>query len=78
MLSNELKTTFKANVHIIPIVITWDGLVTNYHKKHLKKIDVSTNIQAFIQTQVLKRTWESIRVDLREDILEVEYGQMEV
>nr|XP_027204724.1 uncharacterized protein LOC113798392 [Dermatophagoides pteronyssinus] len=78
MLSNELKTTFKANVHIIPIVITWDGLVTNYHKKHLKKIEVSTNIQAFIQTQVLKRTWESIRVDLREDILDVEYGQMEV
>ena len=41
-------------------------------------IEVSTNIQAFIQTQVLKRTWESIRVDLREDIMDDEYGQMEV
>ena len=47
-------------VRVIPVVLTWDGIVTNYYKNYFKKLKVPENIQAYIQFRVLKKTSEII------------------
>ena len=44
LLANELALIHKAKVNIVPIVMTWDGIVTNYHRKYLKEIGITENI----------------------------------
>ena len=53
LLCNELKMLYKAyKTKIIPYVITWDGVVTKYHKKYLQQLQISPNIEAYIQSMV--------------------------
>ncbi|KAI5175607.1 hypothetical protein PAEPH01_2175 [Pancytospora epiphaga] len=40
--------------------MTWDSVVTNYHKQYLRKIELANSVKAYIQTIVLKKTLESI------------------
>ncbi|TBU13074.1 hypothetical protein CWI38_0538p0010 [Hamiltosporidium tvaerminnensis] len=50
---------YKFNVEIIPYVMTWGGIVTKYHKSHLKRLEIPMNVEAYIQSIVLKKTsWE--------------------
>ncbi|TBU13179.1 hypothetical protein CWI38_0509p0010, partial [Hamiltosporidium tvaerminnensis] len=35
LLANELGLIYRCSVEIIPYVMTWDGIVTKYHKSHL-------------------------------------------
>jgi hypothetical protein len=65
LLANELSLIYKCKVRIIPYVITWDGIVTEYHKKHIGKLGVSETIEAYIQSRVLKKTLESLSFDQR-------------
>ena len=53
---------------IIPYVMTWEGLVTKYHKKHRNEIGISLKTEAYIQSLVLKKTFESISFDRRRGI----------
>ena len=62
---------------IIPYVMTWEGLVTKYHKKHRSEIGILTKTEAYIQSLVLKKTLESISFDRRRGI-EEEDGHKEV
>ena len=62
---------------IIPYVMTWEGLVTKYHKKHRDEIGLSAKTEAYIQLLVLKKTFESISFDRRRGI-EEEDGHDEV
>ena len=55
---------------IIPYVMTWEGLVTKYHKKHRDEIGLSAKTEAYIQSLVLKKTFESISFDRRRGIEE--------
>ena len=55
---------------IIPYVMTWEGLVTKYHKKHRDEIGLSAKTEAYIQLLVLKKTFESISFDRRRGIEE--------
>ena len=64
LLANELKSMYGSKVMVVPIVITWDGLVTRHHRKHAESLGISDKIQAYIQGQVLKRTLESVRIDV--------------
>jgi hypothetical protein len=64
-------------VKIIPYVMTWEGLVTKYHKKHRNEIVISTKTEAYIQSLVLKKTLECISFDRRRGI-EEEDGHNEV
>lgn len=65
-LANEIKSIYKVDsVRIIPIVLTWEGVVTKYHKNYLKKLGVTQSIQAYIQFRTLKKTLESISFDSR-------------
>ena len=50
---------------IIPYVMTWDGVVTNFHRRYAKEIGITDAIEAYIQAVVLKKTLESISFDYR-------------
>ena len=66
-LAEELRLQLKATrTTIIPIVISWDGLVTRHHKKYLEKLNIPTNIQAYLQTVAIKKTAEIIVIDGKE------------
>ena len=58
-----------AKVTLVPVVLTWDGLVTRHFKKYMEQLGVSAKLQAYIQAQTLKRTCESIMVDARKEDL---------
>ena len=45
--------------------MTWDGIVTRFHKKYSKEIGLTTKIEAYIQYIVLKKTLESISFEYR-------------
>ena len=70
LLANELASIYKAKLNIIPIVMTWDGIVTIYHKKYLKQLGIKPKIQAYMQFITLKKTLESINFDFRRQGLE--------
>ncbi|TBU10428.1 hypothetical protein CWI38_1768p0020, partial [Hamiltosporidium tvaerminnensis] len=65
LLANELGLIYKFSVEIIPYVITWDGIVTKYHKTYLKRLQIPINVEAYIQSIVLKKTVEMISFDRR-------------
>ncbi|TBU10048.1 hypothetical protein CWI38_2067p0030, partial [Hamiltosporidium tvaerminnensis] len=65
LLANELGLIYRCSVEIIPYVMTWDGIVTKYHKSHLKRLEILTNVEAYIQSIVLKKTVETISFDRR-------------
>ena len=35
--------------------MTWDGIVTNYHKKHIKELGLTKTIEAYIQSKVQRK-----------------------
>ncbi|TBT98039.1 hypothetical protein CWI39_2612p0010, partial [Hamiltosporidium magnivora] len=55
LLANELGLIYKCSVEIIPYVMNWDGIVTKYHKSHLKRLEIHMNVEAYIQSIVLKK-----------------------
>ena len=57
--------------------MTWEGLVTKYHKKYREEIGIQPKTEAYIQSLVLKKTLESISLDRRRGI-EEEDGHNEV
>ncbi|KAK1347200.1 hypothetical protein CWI38_1349p0020 [Hamiltosporidium tvaerminnensis] len=65
LLANELGLIYKCSVEIIPYVMTWDGIVTKYHKSHLKRLEIPMNVETYIQSIVLKKTVETISLDRR-------------
>ncbi|KAK1347192.1 hypothetical protein LUQ84_003379 [Hamiltosporidium tvaerminnensis] len=48
--------------------MTWDGIVTKYHKSHLKRLEIPMNVEAYIQSIVLKKTVETISFDRRKGL----------
>ena len=65
LLAKEMGATHKCKTKIIPYVMTWDGIVTRFHKKYSKEIGLTTKIEAYIQYIVLKKTLESISFEYR-------------
>ncbi|TBU11242.1 hypothetical protein CWI38_1307p0020 [Hamiltosporidium tvaerminnensis] len=65
LLADDLGLIYKCSVEIIPYVMTWDGIVTKYHKSHLKRLEIPMNVEAYIQSIVLKKTVEPISFDRR-------------
>ncbi|KAI5173372.1 hypothetical protein PAEPH01_1924 [Pancytospora epiphaga] len=41
VLANKLGQEYGCRTRIIPYVITWDGVVTKYHRQHLKNIGIT-------------------------------------
>ena len=40
--------------------MTWDGIVTNYHKKYINQLEIRPTIEAYIQSIVLLKKLEYI------------------
>ncbi|KAF7681022.1 hypothetical protein TCON_2363 [Astathelohania contejeani] len=68
LLANELGLLYKSKTTIIPYVMTWDGVVTKYHRNNLKESNISFTIKAYIQSTVLKKTFETISFEYRRSI----------
>ncbi|KAF9762359.1 hypothetical protein NGRA_2079, partial [Nosema granulosis] len=66
LLANEVGLMYKCKVRIIPYVMTWDGCVTAYHRKHVRSLNLSTSTETYIQSRVLKKTLESISFEHRQ------------
>ncbi|KAI5173114.1 hypothetical protein PAEPH01_1855 [Pancytospora epiphaga] len=47
VLANKLGQEYGCRTRIIPYVMTWDGVVTMYHRRHLKGIGITGT---YIQT----------------------------
>ncbi|KAI5168375.1 hypothetical protein PAEPH01_0072 [Pancytospora epiphaga] len=60
VLVNKLWFKMKCKAKIIPYVMTWNSVVTNYHKQYLREIGLTNSAKGYIQTIVLKKTLESI------------------
>ena len=50
---------------IIPYVITWEGVVSKHHQRHVQALCLSARIEAYIQSCVIKKTLESISYEHR-------------
>ena len=69
LLAGEISQLYKCSVKIIPYVMIWDEMVTKCHKKYISELDVPPNVEAYIQTRVLRRTLESVSFEARRGIL---------
>ena len=78
LLAGELGMLHKCTVEIIPYVMTWDGIVTKYHKKYVHKLGIQPNVEAYMQSRVIKRTLESVSFEARRGILDGPEGNGEV
>ncbi len=67
ILANHLGQLHKMKTRIIPWVMTWDGIVTKTHKYYLKELGISNNIEAYMQSLVIRKTLESISLDHRRE-----------
>ncbi|KAF7683314.1 hypothetical protein TCON_1467 [Astathelohania contejeani] len=68
LLANELGLLYKANTKIILYVMTWNCVVTKYHRNYLKELNITPTIEAYIQSTVLKKTLETISLEYRRSI----------
>ncbi|KAI5170081.1 hypothetical protein PAEPH01_1233 [Pancytospora epiphaga] len=41
VLANKLGQEYGCRTRIIPYVMTWDGVVTKYHRRHLKDFGIT-------------------------------------
>ncbi|KAF7682732.1 hypothetical protein TCON_2051, partial [Astathelohania contejeani] len=71
LFANELGILYKVKTKIILYVLTWEGVVTKYHRSYLKELGITPQIKAYIQSTVLKKTLETISLEHRRSI---EYG----
>ncbi|KAG0435885.1 Retrovirus-related Pol polyprotein from type-1 retrotransposable element R2 [Dictyocoela muelleri] len=70
LLAREMEQIYSRKVLIIPYVITWDGVTTNYNKKYRKIIDIDDGLHAYIQGVCLRLTSEILELCLNKDIEE--------
>lgn len=68
ILANEISLLYKAKTRIIPYVMTWDGVVTKFHRNYVKELKISKHLEAYIQSLVLKKTLETISLERRRAI----------
>jgi hypothetical protein len=54
--------------------MTWDGMVTNFHRRHRNDLEITPTIEAYIQSRVVRTTLEAISSEKRRGILD-EYGR---
>ena len=70
LLANELGMIYKCRTKIVPYVMTWDGVVTRHHKRYVKELKIPTNLEAYLQSLVIKKTLETISLETRRSIEE--------
>ncbi|XP_029654987.1 uncharacterized protein LOC115228560 [Octopus sinensis] len=56
LLVNELEAIYKTKMKIVPIVMTWDGIVSKFSKNYLEVLGVEDRLKAYSQTLVSQKT----------------------
>ena len=64
-LVKEIAQITGCKTEVIPYAITWDGIVSKYHKGYRKRIGVSDRTHAYTQYLALKNTLEIILRDAK-------------
>ncbi|WUR03224.1 reverse transcriptase [Vairimorpha necatrix] len=78
LLANELGLIHKSRTRIVPYVMTWDGVVTKYHRKYIRELEIQPYLEAYIQSIVMKKTLESISLERRRGYDQEDAGEEEV
>ena len=73
--ANELANSYKYAVNVIPFVITWDGVVTKYNKRFYTLIGINNKVLAYTQITSLKKTMESLSMNLRRGFGDIEFAE---
>ena len=63
LLANYLGSLHGFQTRIIPFVITWDGIVTTFHKNYCMQLGVDDSILPHMQFKAIKMTLESMSFD---------------
>ena len=66
----QLGMIYKCRTKIVPYVMTWDGVVIRHHKRYVKELKISTTLEAYLQSLVIKKTLETISLETRRSIEE--------
>ena len=72
ILASELGSIYKCTTKIIPYVMTWEGVVTKFHKQYLREVGVDAHIQAYTQIVTIKKTLELVSLEYRRSICDDE------
>jgi hypothetical protein len=64
LLTKELGILYKSRTRIIPYVMRWGGVITNFHRRHRNDLGITPAIEA------LKTTLEAISSEKRRGILD--------
>jgi hypothetical protein len=67
LLANNTGSLYKYKTRIISYVMTWDGVVTKFHKHYRHEIGLDNRIQAYVQFRVLKMTLEGLTMEAADD-----------
>ncbi|EQB61450.1 hypothetical protein NAPIS_ORF00970 [Vairimorpha apis BRL 01] len=71
ILANELGLIYKSKTKIILYVMTWDGVVTTYHKRYIKELGIQPSLEAYIQSVVLRKRLRVSLLNEDEDMTRV-------
>ncbi|TBU08664.1 hypothetical protein CWI36_0110p0020 [Hamiltosporidium magnivora] len=67
-LPNELGLFYKFIVEIIPCMMRWDGIVKKCHKMYVKRLQIFLNVEAYMQSIVVKKKRTSLCVILEAEM----------
>jgi hypothetical protein len=51
-------------------MMTLDGVVTNFHRRHRNDLGITPTIEAYIQSRILKTTLEAMSSEKRQGMLD--------
>ena len=77
-LAGEIRGMFPGTtVNMIPIVMSWDGRVTKHFKRYTQALGMTKHLRAYIQGISLKKTRDTMMMDLTEPGLLEDYNNFD-
>ncbi|XP_029655505.1 uncharacterized protein LOC115229263 [Octopus sinensis] len=77
LLAGELSQIHGAKVTIIPIVLTWDGIVSKFYKSYMERLKLDASTRSYIQSLTIKKTLETMLVEHKHGV-EIEKHEEQV
>jgi hypothetical protein len=69
-LAKELGILYKCKARAIPHLMTWDGVVTSFHRRRQNDLGITPTTEECIQSRVLKTTPEVISFEKMRGMLD--------
>ncbi|XP_029653964.1 uncharacterized protein LOC115227195 [Octopus sinensis] len=77
LLAGKLSQIHGAKVTIIPIVLTWDGIVSKFYKSYMERLKLDASTRSYIQSLTIKKTLEAMLVEHKHGV-EIEKHEEQV